>query len=64
MMSKVRKVSLGWWGMLANHLMTEEAFFHCCRFVQQKIFVKMLDALLMMPISDLVGLISRAVGLF
>lgn len=65
-MSKHMKLCLSLSSMLLNHFMTDDVFFHWLIFVAATTFLLILSriCLLILPISDLVGLISLQVGLF
>ena len=60
------KLCLSLSSMLLNHFMTDDVFFHWLIFVAATTFLLILSriCLLILPISDLVGLISLQVGLF
>ena len=63
-MSKQTKVLCCLFSIDLNHSITEAEFFHWCNFDTLVILLLILSriSLLTLPISDLVGLISRQVG--
>ena len=65
-MSKHMKLCLSLSSILLNHFITDDVFFHWLIFVAVTTFLLILSriCLLILPISDLVGLISLQVGLF